>query len=67
MAIVVELSVALGLIVILLVEVSLERASACAAIAAAYLAIAGLRAGIAVEAAEPLLALDITASLAVSS
>ena len=60
------MSVALGLIVILLAEVSLERASACAVIAAACLAVAGLRAGIAVEAAEPLLALDITAGLAAS-
>ena len=61
------MSVALGLIVILLVEVSLESASACVVIAAAYLAIAGLRVGIVVKIVELLLALDITASLAASS
>ena len=61
------MSIALGLIVILLVEVSLERVSACAVIAAACLAVAGLIAGVAVEAAELLLALDIIASLAASS
>ena len=61
------MSVALGLTVILLAEVSLGSASACAAIAAACLAVAGLRAGVVVEAAEPLLALDITASSAASS